>query len=83
VVQGHAFHLGFFYIWQLLAVQRPFFRLPSNCIGTGAGDDVGCCQFFAVGQDRVCFDNPLVDTARFFAYCRNTAVKILTLFRRY
>jgi carbonic anhydrase len=45
----HAFHLGFFYVWQLLAIQGAIFRFPRNRVWTGAGNDIGGCQSLAVG----------------------------------
>jgi hypothetical protein len=43
-----------------LPIERSIFRLPRNCVGTAPGDDVRGYQFFAVGQDCVRLDNPLV-----------------------
>jgi hypothetical protein len=57
---GYAFHLNFVYIRQWLAIERSILRLPRNCVGTGASNDVRGHEFLAVGQDRACLDNPLV-----------------------
>jgi hypothetical protein len=56
----NAFHLDFIYIRQWLAIERSILRLPRDCVGTVAGDDVRGREFLPVGQGRVCLDNPLV-----------------------
>src|SRR5580692_10429275 len=58
-----AFHLDFVYIRQRLAIERSILRLPRDCVGAVAGDDVRGREFLPVGQGRVCLDNPLVTLA--------------------